>query len=51
MLKKPGQFREMTYADAINFCREHKIYKDDKEQTFFEFGDVCFLLPLSGWMR
>lgn len=45
MLKKPGQFREMTYVDAINFCREHKIYKDEKEQTFFEFGDDIPEMP------
>ena len=40
MLRKPGQFREMTYVDAVKFCREHNIYKDEKEQTHFEFGDV-----------
>jgi hypothetical protein len=30
----------MNYAEAVKFCREHEIYKDEKTQTFFEFGDV-----------
>jgi asparaginyl-tRNA synthetase len=35
--KKP--FKRMNYTDAIEYCRQHKIYKDEKTQTFFEFGD------------
>lgn len=35
--KKP--FRRMNYADAVKFCREHNIYKDEENKVHFEFGD------------
>lgn len=43
-LKRP--FKRMTYSDAVEYCREHKIYKkepgtlsDGSEGVFFEYGD------------
>ena len=35
--KRP--FKRMDYAEAIEFCRQHRIYKDEESQTPFEFGD------------
>lgn len=32
-------FLRMTYEDAINYCRDHKIYKDPETKEPFEFGD------------
>ena len=32
-------FKRMTYKDAIQFCQEHKIYKEEDTQTFYEYGD------------
>lgn len=32
-------FRRMDYKDAIAYCREHRIYKDEESKTHFEFGD------------
>lgn len=32
-------FLRMTYEDAVKYCREHNIYKDDETKTHFEFGD------------
>ena len=29
----------MNYADAVKYCREHEIYKDEANKTHFEFGD------------
>eukprot|EP00741_Cyanophora_paradoxa_P006088 tig00000983_g5903.t1 len=43
VVKKP--FRRMDYADAIKFCREHNIYKDEESKTHFEFGDDIPELP------
>ncbi|KAA8493528.1 Asparagine--tRNA ligase, cytoplasmic [Porphyridium purpureum] len=36
-LKRP--FKRLTYTDAVKFCRQHNIYKDEATQTHFEFGD------------
>lgn len=36
-LEKP--FLRMTYEDAVKYCREHNIYKDEETKTHFEFGD------------
>lgn len=36
-LKRP--FKRLTYEDAVKFCREHLIYKDEEKKEFFEFGD------------
>jgi asparaginyl-tRNA synthetase len=38
-------FKRMDYSDAIEWLKEHKIYKDEKEQTFYEFGDDIPELP------
>eukprot|EP01116_Phalansterium_solitarium_P001780 TRINITY_DN115_c0_g2_i1.p1 TRINITY_DN115_c0_g2~~TRINITY_DN115_c0_g2_i1.p1 ORF type:complete len:657 (+),score=288.38 TRINITY_DN115_c0_g2_i1:139-2109(+) len=35
--KRP--FRRMAYVEALEYCREHNIYKDANEKTNFEFGD------------
>jgi len=35
--KKP--FIRMNYSDAIKYCNEHNIYKDDKKKEHFVFGD------------
>jgi asparaginyl-tRNA synthetase len=32
-------FKRMTYVEAVDYCREHKIYKDPETETHFEFGD------------
>ncbi|KAK1869571.1 hypothetical protein I4F81_012045 [Pyropia yezoensis] len=32
-------FKRMTYRDALTYCREHLIYKDEETSTHFEFGD------------
>ena len=40
--KKP--FKRMDYADAIKYCNEHKIMKDDG--TDFQYGDVRSLQSL-----
>ncbi|GAB0497726.1 hypothetical protein MMPV_009063 [Pyropia vietnamensis] len=32
-------FKRMTYRDALAYCREHLIYKDEETKTHFEFGD------------
>nr|WCZ58552.1 asparaginyl-tRNA synthetase [Andalucia godoyi] len=37
VLKRP--FKRMTYEDAVAFCREHLIYKNEDTKEFFEFGD------------
>ena len=36
-LKRP--FKRMNYTDALKYCREHGIYKDEETKTHFEFGD------------
>ena len=41
--KRP--FKRMDYSDAIEWLKEHKVYKDEKEQTFYEFGDDIPELP------
>lgn len=35
--KKP--FKRMTYADCIEFCKQHNIYKDEKTKTNFVYGE------------
>jgi len=35
--KRP--FRRMNYTDALQFCREHNIYKNDATKEYFVFGD------------
>jgi len=32
-------FLRMNYSDAIKYCREHNIYKDEEKKEHFEFGD------------
>lgn len=29
----------MNYSDAVKYCREHQIYKDEENKIHFEFGD------------
>ncbi len=29
----------MNYSDAVKYCREHEIYKDEENKIHFEFGD------------
>eukprot|EP00871_Galdieria_phlegrea_P002426 jgi/Galph1/3184/GphlegSOOS_G1831.1 len=41
--KRP--FRRMTYENAIQYCREHDIYKDEVTKMHFEFGDDIPELP------
>mmetsp|Transcript_8893 Transcript_8893/g.16022 ORF Transcript_8893/g.16022 Transcript_8893/m.16022 type:complete len:526 (-) Transcript_8893:831-2408(-) len=36
-LKRP--FRRMKYSEAVEFCRENLIYKEESTKTHFEFGD------------
>lgn len=38
---KPPQkpFLRMNYSDAVKFCRENNIYKDEETKEHFEFGD------------
>jgi len=35
--KKP--FLRMNYSDAVRYCNEHQIYKDEETKTHFVFGD------------
>jgi asparaginyl-tRNA synthetase len=35
----------MEYVDALEFCRKHKIYKDEETKEFFEFGDDIPEMP------
>lgn len=35
--KRP--FKRMDYKDALAYCRENDIYKDEETKTHFEFGD------------
>eukprot|EP01104_Vermistella_antarctica_P013575 TRINITY_DN4130_c0_g1_i2.p1 TRINITY_DN4130_c0_g1~~TRINITY_DN4130_c0_g1_i2.p1 ORF type:complete len:701 (+),score=232.61 TRINITY_DN4130_c0_g1_i2:88-2103(+) len=35
--KRP--FKRLEYTDALTFCRENNIYKDEKTKEHFEFGD------------
>eukprot|EP00276_Gloeochaete_wittrockiana_P005067 CAMPEP_0184652632 /NCGR_PEP_ID=MMETSP0308-20130426/10337_1 /TAXON_ID=38269 /ORGANISM="Gloeochaete witrockiana, Strain SAG 46.84" /LENGTH=511 /DNA_ID=CAMNT_0027087623 /DNA_START=20 /DNA_END=1552 /DNA_ORIENTATION=- len=32
-------FKRLEYTDAIKFCQEHNIYKDEETKTHFQFGD------------
>jgi asparaginyl-tRNA synthetase len=32
-------FKRLNYADAVEYCRAHEIWKDDETKTPFEFGD------------
>lgn len=32
-------FKRMTYVEAVEYCREHEIYKDPETKERFEFGD------------
>jgi len=36
-MKRP--FKRMTYRDALVYCRDNLIYKDEETQTHFDFGD------------
>lgn len=36
-LKRP--FKRMQYTDALAFCRENEIYKDEETKEHFAFGD------------
>lgn len=36
-LQRP--FLRMTYEDAVQYCKDHKIYKDAETEAHFEFGD------------
>eukprot|EP00184_Porphyridium_aerugineum_P000847 CAMPEP_0184699640 /NCGR_PEP_ID=MMETSP0313-20130426/5841_1 /TAXON_ID=2792 /ORGANISM="Porphyridium aerugineum, Strain SAG 1380-2" /LENGTH=530 /DNA_ID=CAMNT_0027158759 /DNA_START=41 /DNA_END=1633 /DNA_ORIENTATION=- len=36
-LKRP--FKRLTYSDAIQYCRQNNIYKDEETKAHFEFGD------------
>eukprot|EP00178_Gracilaria_changii_P023358 TRINITY_DN70756_c0_g1_i1.p2 TRINITY_DN70756_c0_g1~~TRINITY_DN70756_c0_g1_i1.p2 ORF type:complete len:570 (+),score=87.67 TRINITY_DN70756_c0_g1_i1:143-1711(+) len=36
-LERP--FLRMTYEDAVQYCRDHLIYKDPETKEHFEFGD------------
>ena len=33
------KFKRMTYADAVKYCRDHDIYKDDETKENFVYGD------------
>jgi len=35
--KRP--FKRMEYVDALTYCRENDIYKDEETKTHFDFGD------------
>lgn len=35
----------MTYEDAIRYCQENNIYKDEATKMHFEFGDDIPELP------
>jgi len=35
--KRP--FKRLNYGDAIQFCKDHKIYKDEENKVFYEFGE------------
>jgi asparaginyl-tRNA synthetase len=35
--KRP--FNRMNYADAVKYCNDNQIYKDEEKKTPFEFGD------------
>ncbi|GJQ11687.1 hypothetical protein GpartN1_g3478.t1 [Galdieria partita] len=41
--KRP--FRRMTYEDAIRYCQENNIYKDEATKMHFELGDDIPELP------
>lgn len=32
-------FLRMNYADAVKYCNEHNIYKDEETKEHFKFGD------------
>jgi len=32
-------FRRMDYSDAVQYCRDHNIYKDKENKIHFELGD------------
>jgi hypothetical protein len=34
-------FLRMNYADAVKYCNQHNIYKDEEKKEHFKFGDVC----------
>ncbi|KAJ8908018.1 hypothetical protein NDN08_008115 [Rhodosorus marinus] len=36
-LKRP--FKRMDYTEAVEYCREHNIYKDEENKIHFEIGD------------
>ncbi len=46
--KKP--FKRMNYSDAVKFCNEHEIYKDEEKKEHFVFGDVRYFLLPSLWI-
>jgi asparaginyl-tRNA synthetase len=41
--KKP--FLRMTHEDAIDYCNEHGIFKDEEKKTKFEYGDDITEMP------
>lgn len=41
--KRP--FRRMDYTEALEFCKEHNIYKDEETKSNFEFGDDIPEMP------
>ncbi|KAL0222853.1 hypothetical protein P9112_002243 [Eukaryota sp. TZLM1-RC] len=38
-------FRRMRYSEAIEWLKEHEIYKDEEAKTFYEWGDDIPELP------
>eukprot|EP00736_Rhodelphis_marinus_P005757 Rmarinus@m.7613 len=38
-------FLRMDYREAIDWLKEHEYYKDEKEKTFYEYGDDIPELP------
>ena len=32
-------FLRMDYSEAVQYCRQHEIYKDEESKTHFELGD------------